>query len=41
LLWFKTKYVTKIQFESAYNSLASLIFTAWVDGGKPDFTDIN
>ncbi len=41
LLWFKTKYVTKIQFESAYNSLASLIFTAWTDAGKPSIDEIN
>jgi hypothetical protein len=41
LLWFRTKYVTKIQFESAYNSLASLIFTAWTDAGKPSIDEIN
>jgi hypothetical protein len=41
LLWFKTKYVTKIQFESAYNSLASLIFSAWTDAGKPPIDEIN
>ncbi|HSP88557.1 MAG TPA: S1/P1 nuclease [Ignavibacteriaceae bacterium] len=41
LLWFKTKYITKIQFESACNSLASLIFTAWVDAGKPSIDEIN
>jgi len=41
LFWFKTKYVTKIQFESAYNSLASLIYTAWTDAGKPSIDEIN
>lgn len=41
LLWFKTKYITKIQFESAYNSLASLIYTAWVDAGEPPINDLN
>ena len=41
LLWFKTKYITKIQFENAYNYLASLIFTAWTDAGKPSIDEIN
>ena len=41
LLWFKTKYITGIQFEEAYNSLASLIYTAWVDAGEPSFSEIN
>jgi hypothetical protein len=41
LLWFRTKYVTKIQFESAINSLASLIFTAWMDAGEPQLDQIN
>jgi hypothetical protein len=41
LLWFKTKYITEIQFESAVNSLASLIFTAWTDAGKPSLDVIN
>jgi hypothetical protein len=41
LLWFKTKYVTEIQFESAVNSLASLIFTAWTDAGEPLLNEIN
>jgi len=35
LLWFRTKYITEIQFESASNALAALIYTAWVNGGKP------
>lgn len=41
LLWFKTKYITEIQFESAVNSLASLIFTAWSEAGEPSLTEIN
>ena len=41
LLWFKTKYITGIQFEEAYNSLASLVYTAWVDAGEPSFSEIN
>jgi len=35
LLWFKTKYVTENQFNSAALSLASLIYSAWRDAGKP------
>lgn len=41
LLWFRTKYVTEIQFQEAYNSLASLIYTAWVNAGKPPINEIN
>jgi len=36
LFWFRTKYVTVNQFNSAGLSLASLIYTAWKDAGKPD-----
>ncbi len=35
LLWFKTKYVTENEFNSAALSLASLIYSAWRDAGKP------
>ena len=35
LLWFKTKYVTISEINSAALSLSSLIYTAWVDAGKP------
>jgi hypothetical protein len=37
LLWFRTKYITCLQFNSAATDLASLIYSAWVDGGKPSF----
>lgn len=40
LLWFRTKYITEIQFDEAYNSLASLIYTAWVNAGKPAINQI-
>lgn len=40
LLWFRTNYITRIQFESAISSLASLIFTAWIDAGKPQIEKI-
>jgi len=35
LLWFKTKYVTISEINSAALCLSSLIYTAWVDAGKP------
>ena len=35
LLWFKTKYMTLTEFNSAAWSLSSLIYTAWLDAGKP------
>jgi len=39
LLWFRTKYVTKIQFTTAAQDLASLIYTAWIKAGKPSFNN--
>lgn len=35
LLWFKTKYVTINEINSAALSLSSLIYSAWMDAGKP------
>jgi len=35
LLWFKTKYVTINEINSAALCLSSLIYSAWVDAGKP------
>ena len=40
LMWFKTKYVTEIQFNTAVSDLASLIYTAWLEAGKPNLTKI-
>ncbi|MBA4407260.1 hypothetical protein C0389_08305 [bacterium] len=37
LLWFKTKYVTLNEINSASLSLSSLIYSAWMDAGKPVF----
>lgn len=37
LLWFKTKYVTINGINSAALSLSSLIYSAWMDAGKPVF----
>ena len=40
LMWFKTKYVTELQFNTAVSDLASLIYTAWLEAGKPNLTKI-
>ena len=40
LMWFKTKYVTEMQFQTAVSDLASLIYTAWTEAGKPDINEI-
>lgn len=41
IMWFRTKYVTEMQFKTAEEDLASLFYTAWVNAGKPTFNDIN
>ncbi len=41
ILWAKTKYVTEFEFVNAEQALASLIYTAWVDAGKPKFSEFN
>jgi hypothetical protein len=41
LMWFKTKYVTGLQFNTAVSDLSSLIYTAWLEAGKPDLTEIH
>ncbi len=40
LMWFKTKYVTELQFNTAVSDLASLIYTAWLAAGKPDLNSV-
>ncbi len=40
LLWFRTKYITEIQFNEASLHFADLIYTAWVDAGKPSFNEM-
>ncbi|RPI66429.1 MAG: hypothetical protein EHM47_16690 [Ignavibacteriales bacterium] len=40
ILWFRTKYITVLQMNSAANNLASLIYSAWTDAGKPDCKDL-
>ncbi len=41
LLWLKTKYITTIQLTKASEDVASLIYSAWVDAGKPDYKLFN
>lgn len=41
LLWFRTKYLTIDQISHAAESLASLIYTAWIDAGKPNLSELN
>lgn len=41
LLWFRTNYITKVQFNNAIESLSSLIYTAWVNAGRPSLAEIN
>ena len=36
IFWFKTEYITKMQLNIASKVLGSLIFSAWVDAGKPE-----
>ena len=36
LLWFKTRYVTETEINEASYALSSLIYSAWIDAGKPD-----
>ncbi len=40
ILWFRTKYITKMQFNRAAEDLAALIYTAWMNGGKPSFNEM-
>jgi hypothetical protein len=39
ILWFRTKYITALQMNNAANALASLIYSAWTDAGKPDLNN--
>ena len=40
ILWFRTKYITEIQFNSAAEDIAALIYTAWIHGGKPSLIEM-
>ncbi len=41
LMWFRTEYITVDLISNASGALASLIFSAWIDAGKPDLIEIN
>jgi len=41
LMWFRTKYFTIDQLSNASGVLASLIYSAWIDAGKPDLAELN
>lgn len=41
IMWFKTGYITEVQFQKAAQDLASLIYTAWVSAGKPGFEEFD
>ncbi len=36
IFWFRTKYITKLQFNAAARMLSSFIYTAWLETGKPE-----
>jgi len=40
LMWSRTGYITEVQFNHAAEDLASLIYTAWVNAGKPSFKEM-
>lgn len=40
LMWFRTRYMTIDQLNLAGNGLASAIYTAWLNAGKPDLRRI-
>jgi hypothetical protein len=41
LMWFRTKKITIEQISNAICVLASLIYTAWIDAGKPSLDELN
>jgi hypothetical protein len=41
VFWFHTKYITELQFKTAEQDFASLLYTAWRNAGKPAFAEIN
>ncbi|MBN1987950.1 MAG: T9SS type A sorting domain-containing protein [Bacteroidales bacterium] len=40
-LWQKSKGFTKVLFENASHALAQLIYTAWIEAGRPSFTSVD
>ncbi|NWF89605.1 MAG: hypothetical protein HXY50_09105 [Ignavibacteriaceae bacterium] len=41
LMWFRTEYITIDLLSNASGALASLIYSAWIDAGKPNLNDLN
>lgn len=41
IMWFRTSYITEVQFEKAEEDLASLMYSAWKEAGKPAFDEFN
>lgn len=41
ILWFRTKHLTTLLFSNASKAFASLIYSAWIDAGKPDLSELN
>ncbi len=40
LLWFKAGYITEVQFNQASLHFADLVYTAWINAGKPAFDEM-
>lgn len=41
LMWFRTNYITKILVSTSAEDFASLLYTSWLNAGKPDLNDLN
>jgi hypothetical protein len=41
IMWFRTKYITEVQFNKAAQDFAALVYTAWVEAGKPPYSELN
>jgi hypothetical protein len=41
IMWFRTKYITEIQFNKAAQDFAALVYTAWVEAGRPPYSELN
>lgn len=41
ILWFRTKHLTAILFSNAATAFASLIYSAWIDSGSPNLSELN
>lgn len=40
IMWFRTKDITELQINRSVSALVSLMYSAWVDGGKPAFNKL-